>query len=35
MKRVKMLKSFGIWPIMVFDGGHLPMKRKTEEARRK
>lgn len=33
MKRVDMLRHFGITPLMVFDGDNLPMKRLTEEGR--
>lgn len=35
MKRVHLLKQNGIWPVIVFDGGYLPMKQNTEEQRRK
>jgi len=34
MKRVRLLRHYGIHPYMVFDGGHLPAKRGTEEERR-
>jgi len=34
MKRVNMLLNCGVTPIMVFDGGYLPMKQRTEETRR-
>ncbi|GBG33330.1 Flap endonuclease 1 [Hondaea fermentalgiana] len=33
MKRVEMLRHFGVKPIMVFDGDNLPMKKDTENAR--
>ena len=34
MKRVNMLRHNDITPIMVFDGGYLPTKAKTEKERR-
>jgi exonuclease 1 len=34
MNRVKLLQENGIWPIIVFDGDHLPMKKGTEQSRR-
>ncbi|KAI9344936.1 PIN domain-like protein [Obelidium mucronatum] len=34
MKRVALLKQFGIKPLLVFDGGCLPMKHHTEHGRR-
>lgn len=34
MKRVNMLCHNDITPIMVFDGGYLPTKAKTEKERR-
>ena len=34
MKRVKMLISYGVTPILVFDGGHLPAKAEKERERR-
>lgn len=33
MHRVRMLKHFGVTPILVFDGGLLPSKMGTEDAR--
>ena len=35
MKRVHMLINFGVVPILVFDGGHLPAKAGKESERRK
>ena len=35
MKKVRQLQEHGIWPIMVFDGGYLPMKACTESERRR
>jgi exonuclease-1 len=35
MNRVRLLQDHGIWPIIVFDGDHLPMKKGTETERRK
>lgn len=35
MQRVRLLRHYGIRPYMVFDGGHLPAKRGTEEERRR
>ncbi|KAJ3252544.1 Rad2 nuclease [Chytriomyces hyalinus] len=34
MKRVALLRQFGITPVLVFDGGCLPMKSHTERERR-
>ncbi|KAI8901579.1 PIN domain-like protein [Globomyces pollinis-pini] len=34
MKKVMQLKEFGVWPIIVFDGDSLPMKKNTENQRR-
>ncbi|GJQ67810.1 hypothetical protein Trydic_g21099 [Trypoxylus dichotomus] len=34
LKYIKMLKSYDIHPILVFDGQHLPAKKHTEEKRR-
>nr|XP_022912550.1 exonuclease 1 [Onthophagus taurus] len=34
MKYIKMLQSYKVRPILVFDGQHLPAKRLTEEKRR-
>ena len=34
-KRLNQLLEYNITPILVFDGDHLPMKKKTEEERRK
>lgn len=33
MHRVRMLKHFGVTPVLVFDGGLLPSKMGTEDAR--
>lgn len=33
MHRVRMLKYFGVTPVMVFDGGLLPSKMGTEDDR--
>ncbi|CAN6620350.1 DNA damage-inducible protein Din7p [Trichomonascus vanleenenianus] len=35
MRRIQLLLDNGVTPYMVFDGGYLPMKEKTETARRK
>jgi exonuclease 1 len=35
MQRVRLLRHYGIHPYIVFDGGHLPAKRGTEEERRR
>lgn len=35
MNKVNMLKYHGITPLLVFDGGHLPAKSKTEDERAK
>ncbi|ORY50765.1 PIN domain-like protein [Rhizoclosmatium globosum] len=35
MKRIALLKEHGITPLLVFDGGCLPMKHHTESERRK
>ncbi|KAL7422078.1 hypothetical protein Q5752_002721 [Cryptotrichosporon argae] len=35
MHRVRMLRHWGVTPVMVFDGGPLPAKRKTEDSRAK
>eukprot|EP01122_Echinamoeba_exundans_P010328 TRINITY_DN3842_c0_g1_i1.p1 TRINITY_DN3842_c0_g1~~TRINITY_DN3842_c0_g1_i1.p1 ORF type:complete len:902 (-),score=200.96 TRINITY_DN3842_c0_g1_i1:136-2841(-) len=34
MKMVRMLQHFGVKPILVFDGGNLPIKREQESTRR-
>ena len=34
MKRVRMLINYGVIPILVFDGGHLPAKANKEKERR-
>ncbi|KAJ3269783.1 Rad2 nuclease [Terramyces sp. JEL0728] len=34
MKKIDLLLSLEIWPVVVFDGGYLPLKEKTEIARR-
>jgi hypothetical protein len=34
MKMVRMLRHFGVKPILVFDGGNLPIKRDQESTRR-
>lgn len=34
MKRVRMLINFGVTPLLVFDGGHLPAKAGKESERR-
>ena len=34
MRKTKDLTDNGIWPIIVFDGGHLPSKKETEAKRR-
>jgi exonuclease-1 len=34
MTRVKLLQDNGIWPIIVFDGDRLPMKKGTEQSRK-
>ena len=34
MKRVNMLLKYDITPVMVFDGGYLPLKDRTERERR-
>jgi exonuclease-1 len=34
MKRVNMLRNYDITPVMIFDGGYLPLKEKTEKERR-
>ncbi|KAJ3257189.1 Rad2 nuclease [Boothiomyces macroporosus] len=34
MKKIDLLLSREIWPVVVFDGGYLPLKEKTEVARR-
>lgn len=33
MQRVRLLRHYGIYPYIVFDGGRLPAKRGTEEER--
>ena len=33
MKRVRLLQHAGITPVIVFDGGRLPMKANEEEDR--
>lgn len=33
MRKVNMLRYHGVTPLIVFDGGHLPAKSKTEEER--
>eukprot|EP00826_Nyctotherus_ovalis_P029134 TRINITY_DN2297_c0_g5_i1.p1 TRINITY_DN2297_c0_g5~~TRINITY_DN2297_c0_g5_i1.p1 ORF type:complete len:339 (-),score=80.59 TRINITY_DN2297_c0_g5_i1:778-1755(-) len=33
MKRLRAVQDAGLTPVVVFDGGRLPMKRETEEAR--
>ena len=35
MHRVNLLRHFKVIPVMVFDGGFLPMKKETEEERRR
>jgi exonuclease-1 len=35
MQRVEMMRSFGVEPYIVFDGGPLPMKAGTEDDRKK
>jgi hypothetical protein len=35
MSRVELLRGNGVIPIMVFDGGRLPMKAEEEETRRR
>jgi exonuclease-1 len=35
MKKTKLLIDAGIIPLIVFDGGDLPMKEETKNARRK
>lgn len=34
MRKVKSLQEAGIWPIIVFDGDHLPIKSNTEQDRK-
>ena len=34
MRRVNMLLRYDITPVMVFDGGYLPLKAATETGRR-
>ena len=34
MKRVNMFLKYDITPVMVFDGGYLPLKATTEKGRR-
>jgi exonuclease 1 len=33
MDRVRLLRGCGVVPVMVFDGGRLPMKASEEESR--
>ena len=33
MRRVEMLRRHGVTPVIVFDGGRLPMKREEEGSR--
>jgi exonuclease-1 len=35
LKRLRLLQDFGVIPVVVFDGGPLPMKRRTETERRR
>ena len=35
MDRVRLLRGCGVVPVMVFDGGRLPMKASEEESRSK
>lgn len=35
MHRVKMLQHYGTTPVIVFDGGDLPLKHGTNEERRR
>ncbi len=35
MNKVRLLRQCNIAPVMVFDGGHLPMKKGVEIDRRK
>jgi XPG N-terminal domain len=35
MDRVRLLRGCGVVPVMVFDGGRLPMKASEEESRAK
>ena len=35
MQRIEMMKTFGVEPFVVFDGGPLPMKAGTEDDRSK
>ncbi len=35
MHRIRMLRHYGVIPMMVFDGGPLPAKKGTEEDRAK
>jgi hypothetical protein len=35
MSRIQMLRSHGVEPIMVFDGGRLPIKGEEEATRRR
>lgn len=35
MQRVELLQSSGVLPVVVFDGGRLPMKNEEEAARKR
>jgi hypothetical protein len=35
VRRLRLLQQFGVTPVVIFDGGHLPIKGSTERERRK